>query len=115
MAQADYDAARSVQGWVFFDRGVIDALAGLHHLTGRPDPTVVAQRYRYHDRVFLVPPWPEIHVTDVARRHDMDEAIAEHDRLTAIYPALGYAVKVLPKVGVIERADIVLAALNPCR
>jgi predicted ATPase len=110
LAQADHDA-QAAKDWVFFDRGVIDAVAGLHHFIGEPDPAAMARRYRYHRKVFLVPPWPEIHVTDAERRHGMDEAIAEYDRLTATYPALGYEVVVLPRVSVPERADIVLAAL----
>lgn len=115
LADTEYRAAHAATGWVFFDRGVIDAAAGLHHLTGRPDLAAVAARYRFHRRVFLVPPWPEIHVADAERRHGLDEAIAEYDRLTTVYQALGYAVSVPPKAGVAERADIVLAALNPCR
>jgi predicted ATPase len=111
LAQVDHDAAPTVKGWVFFDRGVIDAVAGLYHLTGRPDPAEGARRYRSHHRVFLVPPWPEIHVTDAERRHGMHEAVAEYDRLAATYLALGYEIMVLPRVSVSERADIVLAAL----
>ena len=115
LAQADYDAADGTAGWVFFDRGVVDAVAGLHHLTGEPDLAEATRSYRCHSRVFLVPPWPEIHVTDAERRHGMDEAIGEYDRLASVYPALGYEVQVLPRVSVAERADIVLAALSPCR
>jgi predicted ATPase len=111
LAQADHDSADAATGWVFFDRGVIDAVAGLHHLTDQPDLATLTQRYRYHRKVFLVPPWPEIHVADDERRHSMDEAIAEYDRLVAAYPALGYVIAVLPRVRVAERADIVLAAL----
>lgn len=120
LADTEYRAAHEATGRVFFDRGVIDAAAGLHHLTGRPDVTAVAERYRFHRRVFLVPPWPELHVADAERRHGLGEAIAEYDRLMAVYRVLGYEMAVLPKVGVAERADIVLAALsstdpNPCR
>jgi predicted ATPase len=115
LADAEYRAAHEATSRVFFDRGVIDAAAGLHHLTGRPDLAAVAARYRFHRRVFLVPPWLEIHVADAERRHGLGEAIAEYDRLTAVYRLLGYEVTVLPKVSVAERAGIVLAALNPCR
>jgi len=111
LAQADHDAAHLTRGRVFFDRGVIDAAAGLRHLTGQPDLAAVARRYRHNRQVFLVPPWPEIHVTDAERRHGMGEAVAEYDRLAATYPALGYEVIVLPRVSIAERADIVLAAL----
>ena len=57
------------------------------------------------------PPWPEIYGTDPERRHGFDAAVAEYDRLTADYPALGYEPIVLPKTGVTERADFVLALL----
>ncbi|MDB5711848.1 MAG: hypothetical protein JWL96_3918 [Sphingomonas bacterium] len=59
-----------------------------------------------------MPPWPEIHVTDTERRHGVDEAMAEYDRLAAAYLALGDEVMMLPKVSVAERADIVLATLG---
>ena len=46
--------------WVFFDRGLIGAAAGLQHLTGEPVLQKLGQSHRYHRRVFLAPPWPEI-------------------------------------------------------
>ena len=35
-AVADRAAAYSLDGWVFFDRGLIDAASALQHLTGEP-------------------------------------------------------------------------------
>ena len=110
MALADRESAPS-RGWVFFDRGLIDALVALEHLTGEPVVETLGRLQRYNRRVLLAPPWPEIHVVDDARRHGLDEAIAEYDRLVAAYPALGYQVSVLPKVSVAARADLVEAAL----
>ncbi len=112
LAFADRTEASVAKGWVFFDRGLIDAAAALQHLTGEPALARFGQACRYHSRVFLTPPWPEIYVTDHERRHGLDAAIAEYQRLLGAYPALGYAVIILPKVGVIERADCVLAALE---
>jgi predicted ATPase len=111
MSLADRDAARSFSRWVFFDRGLIDAAVGLQHLTGEPVLTPLGQRHRYHRRVFLTPPWREIFATDGERRHDMETAIAEYDRLLTAYPALGYEVLLLPKVSVAERANFVLETL----
>ncbi len=108
VAQADYDAARTLAGPVFFDRGVIDAAAALEHATGEPVLATLAKRYRYAPTVFLTPPWPDLFATDAERRHDLAAAIAEHERLAAIYPALGYEVMQLPKTGVAERAAFVL-------
>jgi predicted ATPase len=112
VALADREAARALSGWVFFDRGLIDAASALEHMTGEPVLDRLGNLYRYHRRVFLTPQWPEIYATDPERRHDFDAALAEYDRLSRVYPALGYEVIVLPKVGVSERADFVLRALG---
>lgn len=111
LALADRRAAAAREGWVFFDRGLIDAAVNLQQLTGEPVLTALARDHRYHRRVFLLPAWPEIYATDAERRHGIDAADAEYARLLAAYPALGYEVAVLPKVGVVERADIVLRTL----
>lgn len=97
--------------WVFFDRGLIDAAAALEHLTGEPVIESLGRIYRYNKRVFLAPPWPEIYTLDQERRHDFAGAVAEYDRLIAVYLALGYDIHVLPKVSVAERADWILASL----
>ena len=112
LALADRTADGNSAGWVFFDRGLIDAAAALQHLTGEPALAALGQRHRYHKRVFLAPPWPEIYLPDAERRHGFDAAVAEYMRLLEAYPLLGYEVTVLPKVGVSERADFVLRILG---
>jgi predicted ATPase len=111
MALADREAAQALRGWVFFDRGLIDAASALEHVTGEAVVDRLGQQHRYHRRAFFTPPWPEIYATDPERRHHLDAALAEYDRLSHVYPALGYEVITLPKVGVHERADLVLRAL----
>ena len=112
LAVADRRAAADrPAGWVFFDRGLVDAAAALQHLTGEPTLEALRQAHRYHRRVFLAPPWPEIYVTDPERRHGFDAAIAEYHRLLVVYPSLGYEVILLPKVSVAARADFVLHTL----
>lgn len=112
MALADRVSASTREGWVFFDRGLIDAAAGLQDLTGEPVLLSLGQTHRYHHRVFLTPPWPEIYLKDLERRHDLDSAVSEYSRLIEIYPSLGYEVSILPKIGVGERADFILNALK---
>lgn len=111
MARADRAAAGNSSGWVFFDRGLIDAASALEHMTGEPLLAPLARSLRYHRRVFLAPPWPEIYATDAERRHDLPAALAEYSRLLQVYPSLGYEVSILPKIGVAERADFVLGML----
>ncbi len=111
LALADRTTAIHVTDWVFFDRGLIDAAAAFQHLTGEPALTTLGRAHRYHRRVFLTPPWPEIYVTDPERRHGLDAAMTEYQRLLGVYPSLGYEVTILPKVSVLERADFVLHTL----
>lgn len=111
VALSDRITASRATGWVFFDRSLLDAAAAIQHLTGEPALAAFGQTHRYHRRIFLAPPWPEIHVTDHERRHDLTSAMAEYQRLLTLYPGLGYEVTILPKVGVPERADFVLDTL----
>jgi predicted ATPase len=108
MALADRAAASRLHGWVFFDRGLIDAAAALQHLTAEPALTTLGEEHRYHRRVFIAPPWPEIYVNDPERRHGFDDAVLEHDHLVEAYPSLGYEVVMLPKTGTPKRADFVM-------
>jgi len=112
MALEDRASAAVLNGWVFFDRGLVDAAAALQHLTGEPALAALGQEHRYHRRVFLAPPWPEIYATDPERRHGIEAAEAEYSRLLEAYPALGYDVSILPKAGVSERADFIERALR---
>ena len=113
LALSDRKAARRLPGkWIFFDRGLIDASIALHHQTGEPALRALRRSHRYHRRVFLAPPWPEIYVTDSERRHGLDAGIAEYQRLIEAYPALGYEVTTLPKTGVSQRAEFVLRTLG---
>jgi predicted ATPase len=112
MALADREAARGLSGWVFFDRGLVDAAAALEELTGEPVLGTLCTVHRYHRRVFMAPPWPEIYATDGARRHGFAAGLEEYRRLETVVPALGYEAIALPKIPVPARADFVLAVLS---
>lgn len=99
-------------GRVFFDRGLVDAAVAFQHATGYAAADTLARYDRYHRRVFLTPPWPEIYVNDGERQHGLAVAIAEYDRLLVAYRELGYETVVLPRVGVGERADFIVAQLR---
>ena len=108
----DLAAASRLAGPVFFDRGLVDAVAALRSLPAVAQPDEPGATRHYHRRVFLAPPWPEIYVNDRERRHGYDAAVAEYDRLAQVYPSLGYEVVILPKVTVEARADFVLAGIE---
>ncbi|WP_102958816.1 AAA family ATPase [Mangrovicella endophytica] len=112
MARDDRKTVSAAEGWVFFDRGLVDAAVALELATGAPARATLAEDAPYHRRVFLTPPWPEIYATDRERRHGLDEAVAEYERLARIYPKLGYETIILPKIDVSARADMVLRHLG---
>jgi predicted ATPase len=60
----------------------------------------------------MTPPWPEIYANDSDRQHGLQEAIAEYERLLVAFTSLGYIIEVLPKVGVDQRADIIIEGLK---
>lgn len=112
MAVEDRRQAAQKSGWVFFDRSLIDAAVALQHATGQSANVVLGLFERYHSRVFLMPPWIEIYVSDRERRHGLEDAISEYHRLLAAYGELGYETIILPKLCVSDRADFVLNRLR---
>ncbi|MBB3945966.1 putative ATPase [Rhizobium skierniewicense] len=111
MALADRTQAPG-NGWVFFDRGLIDAASALHHVSGDGLLHTLKLQHRYNPVVFMTPPWVEIYVTDGERKHDFGTAEAEYKRLLSDYRALGYETIILEKTTTSERADRVLSVLE---
>lgn len=112
MAKTDYATARSNPGWTFFDRGLVDAALALQHTNGQPIDGALISEYRYYQKVFLTPPWPEIYSADPERRHGFEDAVEEYERLSEILPKLGYEIVLLPKVDVHARAEFLLKQLS---
>lgn len=104
-----YRQASQHPGPVFFDRGIPD-LVGYFLLLGQPVPTHVtaaARLFRYHRRVFIAPPWPQIYTTDSERHQDFAEAVRTHDAMVAAYTRHGYQLVTLPREDVAARLDFV--------
>src|SRR4026209_1742422 len=57
MALSDRLLAQTLSGWVFFDRGLIDAAVALQHLTGERALVTLGQSRRFNFRVVFAPPW----------------------------------------------------------
>lgn len=105
-----YRLAQGRAGPVFFDRGVPD-VAGYLRLVREPVPRHVEKAievFRYHQRVFVAPPWPEIFRQDAERKQDFAEAVKTYEAMMATYSACGYETVVLPCVSVAERVRFVL-------
>ncbi|RZJ92379.1 MAG: ATPase, partial [Brevundimonas sp.] len=84
-------------------------------LCGLPIPDHLSQAaaaLRYHPKVFIAPPWPEIFGRDAERRQDFDEAKRTFDAMAAVYPTYGYQLVEMPKATVAERVAFVLDHLG---
>ena len=64
----------------FFDRGIIDQVSGLKHLNLSIPAhlAAAAERLRYHEKVFMRPPWPEIFSNDDERKHSFEDALSTY-------------------------------------
>ncbi|KWZ61267.1 ATPase [Burkholderia ubonensis] len=109
-----YHLARQARGPVFFDRGVPDVI-GYLRLSGLAVPAhaeAAARRFRYHRRVFIAPPWPDIYTQDAERRQDFAEAVRTCDAMFECYASYGYRLIELPRASVKARVRFVLDALD---
>nr|WP_088509278.1 AAA family ATPase [Burkholderia ubonensis] len=106
--------ARQARGPVFFDRGVPDVI-GYLRLSGLAVPAhaeAAARRFRYHRRVFIAPPWPDIYTQDAERRQDFGEAVRTYDAMVECYASYDYRLIELPRASVTARVRFVLDALD---
>jgi len=109
-----YNTADPTEKPILFDRSIVDNIAGLQRV-GLDVPDYLEEalkRYRYAPKVYVVPPWRELFVVDVERRHSFEEAQAEYESLLDDYPAAGYDVVIIPKGTVRERADFLEEQLS---
>jgi len=98
-------------GPVFFDRGVPDVI-GYLSLLGLPVPghmTKAADLCRYHRRVLVAPPWPEIFRQDGERRQTLDEAERTYEAMVRTYAGFGYELVEIPRAPVEDRVRFVVA------
>jgi len=99
---------------VFFERGVLDALAGLDSIAplGGAEFETWLAKYRYFPKVFVLPPWQAIYVTDAERDHTFEHALWV-DRVTRDwYGRCGYRVVEVPKGAVDDRCEFVLQEVD---
>jgi predicted ATPase len=106
------EAARSDRV-AFFDRGIVDQVNGWP-ARGLEIPKHLQNavaHFRYCKTVFLVPPWQEIFANDAERRHSFEDSVAMYEAQVQTYERFDYEPIVIPKMGVSQRADFILAQL----
>jgi predicted ATPase len=106
-----YEQARQTAGPVFFDRSAIDALGMLSELGPVLELASCLETYRYHQDVFVFPPWAAIYRTDDERDQTFEEAAQVHQRICDWYRHCRYRLIDVPFASVAERCDYMVAHL----
>ena len=97
---------------VFLDRGIPDVLAYMHYI-GDSYPksfSDACENHRYQ-KVFLLPPWKEIYVSDAERYENYEQAVLIHEHLEETYRNFGYDLVTIPKDTVENRVEFLLKHL----
>lgn len=97
---------------VFLDRGIPDVLAYMHYI-GDSYPSFFTEACQNHlyTKVFLLPPWKEIYVSDTERYENYEQAVLIHEHLEETYKKFGYELITVPKDSVENRINFVLSHL----
>ncbi len=97
-------------GPVFFDRGIIEAIAySRQHGLAMPEAWLApARACRYARPVFVTPPWRAIFRNDAERRKIWTEVLDDYRATVEAYEAAGYRLVEVPRAAVAERAAFVM-------
>ncbi len=94
---------------VFLDRGLPDVLAYMHYI-GDSYPASfdeVCQQHKY-TKLFILPPWEEIYISDDARYENFEQAKLIFQHLTETYKKYGYELIHVPKDTIDNRILFIL-------
>lgn len=97
---------------IFFDRGVGDVLGYMDYFQQSYDEVFTdACKEHTYTKIFILPPWEEIYISDNERFESYDEAVEIHFALKKIYEFFGYEIIEVPFGTVKERTDYILEAI----
>jgi predicted ATPase len=98
---------------VFLDRGIPDVLAYMHYIgDSYPSFFDTACREHKYTRIFILPPWEEIYVSDKERYENFEQAKLIYNHLTETYQNYGYELIEVPKDSVDNRILFILDKIS---
>jgi predicted ATPase len=98
---------------VFLDRGIPDVLAYMHYI-GDSYPSFFDEACRTHiySKIFILPPWEAIYVSDKERYENFEQAKLLFNHLTETYQNYGYELIEVPKDSVDKRILFILDKIS---
>lgn len=98
---------------IFIDRGLPDVLAYMDYFkTSYPPRFQEACKNHSYDKVFLLPPWEEIYISDNERYESFRESLRISRFLKQAYKTFGYDPIEVPKEPIEHRTDFILSHLD---
>lgn len=96
---------------VFIDRGIPDVLAYMHFIgdTNYPDFFTNACINHRYTKLFILPVWEEIYLSDNERYENIEQAKEIQKHLAETYKSFGYEIIEVPKDTPENRADFILS------
>lgn len=106
-------AVQETSTFVFLDRGIPDILAYMHYI-GDAYPPFFDEACKSHlyTKIFMLPPWKEIYVSDAERYETFEQAVLIHKHLEETYRNYGYDLLEIPKDTVENRVAFVLEQID---
>ena len=103
------DAHQEPHNIVFLDRGIPDVLAYMHYIgDSYPSFFDAACKEHIYSKIFILPPWEDIYVSDQERYENFEQAQLIHDHLVETYEKYGYELIEVPKDTVDKRILFIL-------
>lgn len=98
---------------VFIDRGIPDVLAYMDYIGDTYPSNFIEACHKYkYDKIFLLPPWEEIYVSDNERYETYEEALKIHNFLVDTYTKFGYNLHEVPKTTIENRYNFIIEHLK---
>lgn len=106
-------AKQEASNIVFLDRGIPDVLAYMHYI-GDSYPAFFDEACKEHiySKIFILPTWKEIYVSDDERYESYEQAVLIQDHLVETYQNYGYKLIEVPKDTVENRMQFILKNLQ---
>lgn len=99
---------------VFIDRGLPDVIAYMNFVgNSYPDSFHQACLENKYSKVFVLPPWEEIYVSDKERYESYEQAVLIHNHLEETYLDYGYKLIKVPKDSVSKRVQFLMNHIEP--
>jgi len=107
------NAKNELHDIVFLDRGIPDVLAYMHYI-GDSYPAhfdLACQEHKY-TKIFILPPWEEIYVSDDARYENYEQSKLIYKHLSETYQYYDYELIEVPKDNIDNRILFILDQLS---